>query len=54
MENLQRQLHEKYLEGMKRCLLGRLPSIGTYKDAWRSGILTREEAGIFPVAVLRE
>lgn len=43
MENLQKRLHEKYLEGMKRCLLEVLPGIGTYKGAWTSGRITREE-----------
>ena len=43
MENLQKKLHETYLEGMKRCLLEVLPSIGTYKGAWQSGRITREE-----------
>ena len=43
MENLQKRLYEKYLEGMKRCLLEVLPSIGTHKGAWRSGRITREE-----------
>lgn len=43
MENLQKRLYEKYLDGMKRCLLEVLPSIGTYKGAWQSDIITREE-----------
>lgn len=43
MENLQKRLYEKYLEGMKRCLLEVLPGIGTYKGAWTSGRITREE-----------
>ena len=41
---LQGRHYLKYLEGMKRCLLERLPSIGTCKGAWMSGTITREEA----------
>jgi hypothetical protein len=43
MENLQGRLYQTYLEGIKRCLLTRLPSIGTRKTAWTSGQITREE-----------
>ncbi len=43
MENLQGRLYEKYLEGMKLCLLMRLPSIGYRKGAWMSGTIKREE-----------
>lgn len=43
MENLQGRLCQKYLEGMKTCLLDRLPSIGTYAGAWTSGRIKREE-----------
>lgn len=43
MENLQRRLFEKYLEGMKIALLNRLPGIGTYQGAWMSGRIKREE-----------
>lgn len=43
LSGLQSRHHMKYLEGMKRCLLERLPSIGTYKGAWTSGRITREE-----------
>lgn len=42
MENLQGRLHQKYLDGMKTCLLNRLPSIGTYCGAWTSGKIGRE------------
>lgn len=41
MENLQKRLYEKYLEGMRRCLLDILPSIGTYKGPWTSDRITR-------------
>lgn len=44
MKNLQKIHYQGYLEGLKKVLLGRLPSIGTYKGAWTSGVLTREEA----------
>ncbi len=43
MENLQQALFEKYLDGMKKCLLDRLPRIGTYKGAWTCGELRRED-----------
>lgn len=43
MENLQGRFYQKYLDGLKTCLLARLPSIGTYGGAWTSGRLTREE-----------
>lgn len=43
MENLQKRLYEKYLEGMKRALLMRLPSIGTRCGPWMSGTIKREE-----------
>jgi len=44
MENLQRRLHEKYLEGMKKALLMRVPSICPYGGAWTHGKpITSEE-----------
>lgn len=43
MENLQGLVYEKYLSGMKKCLLNRLPSIGIYKGAWTSGTLRKED-----------
>ena len=43
MENLQTRLYQKYLDGMKKALLNRLPSIGTYSGAWTSGRIKREE-----------
>lgn len=43
MENLQKRLYEKYLDGMKRCLLERLPSVGIYSGAWTSKVLRRED-----------
>lgn len=49
MENLQGRLYQKYLEGMKLCLLARLPSIGVYAGAWTSGTLKRED--VFPKEV---
>lgn len=43
MENLQKRLYKKYLDGMKKALLNRLPGIGTYTGAWTSGRIKREE-----------
>ena len=43
MENLQGIVHQKYLAGMKKCLLNRLPSIGTYSGAWTSGTVRQED-----------
>ena len=43
LSGLQGRHYLKYLDGMKRCLLERLPSIGTYAGAWMSGTITREE-----------
>lgn len=43
MENLQKRLYEKYLEGMKKALLMRLPSIRTRCGPWMSGTIKREE-----------
>lgn len=43
MENLQKRLYQKYLDGMKKALLNRLPGIGTYSGAWTSGRIKREE-----------
>ena len=40
MENLQKRLYQKYLDGMKTALLNRLPGIGTYAGAWTSGRIT--------------
>lgn len=45
MANLQKRLYEKYLEGMKKALLTRVPSIYSYGGAWTPGKrITREEA----------
>ena len=43
LSGLQGRHYLKYLDGMKRCLLDRLPSIGTYAGAWTSGTINREE-----------
>lgn len=40
---LQGQHFERYLDGMKRALLERVPRIGLYAGAWTSGSLTKEE-----------
>lgn len=37
MENLQKRLYEKYLEGVKKALLMRVPSIYPYGGAWTCG-----------------
>ena len=43
LSGLQGRHYQKYLDGIKRCLLEVLPSIGTYGGAWTSGRITREE-----------
>lgn len=43
LEGLQKRHYLRYLEGMKTCLLARLPSIGVYTGAWTSGTINREE-----------
>ena len=43
MENLQKQLYQKYLDGMKKALLNRLPGVGIRTGAWTSGRIKREE-----------
>ena len=40
---LQGRHFERYLDGIKRALLERVPSIGLYAGAWTSGFLTKEE-----------
>ena len=40
---LQARHYQKYLEGMKRCLLEHLPSIGIRTGAWTSDVIKREE-----------
>ena len=42
-DGLQARHYQSYLDGIEKCLLDRLPSIGTYKSAWTSGTLTRAE-----------
>ena len=41
MRGLQKQHYQRYLNGMKKALLERLPSIGTYTGPWTSGRITR-------------
>lgn len=41
---LQSRHYRRYLEGMKTCLLERLPSIGTYSGPWTSGKIVKEKA----------
>lgn len=43
MSPFQKRLSPKYLRGIAKCLLNRLPSIGTYTGAWTSGKMTRED-----------
>ncbi len=43
LSGLQGRHYMKYLDGIKRCLLEFLPSIGTYGGPWTSGRITREE-----------
>lgn len=43
LSGLQGRHYQKYLDGIKRCLLEVLPGIGTYGGAWTSGRITREE-----------
>lgn len=40
---LQKRHFERYLDGIKKCLLDRLPSIGTRTGAWTSGTIRRED-----------
>lgn len=41
--NLQKRHYKRYLEGIRDALLEQFESIGTYKGAWTSGTITREE-----------
>ena len=43
LSGLQGRHYQKYLDGIKRCLLEVLPGIGTYGGPWTSGRITREE-----------
>ena len=40
---LQKRHYQRYLDGMKKALLERLPSIGCYGGAWTSGTIKRED-----------
>lgn len=40
---LQSRHYQRYLDGMKRALLNRLPSIGIYTGPWTSGRITKED-----------
>lgn len=42
IENLQKGLYDKYLEGMKQCLFNQFDEIGTYGGAWTSGWIKKE------------
>jgi len=43
LSGLQGRHYLKYLDGIKRCLLELLPSIGTYGGPWTSGRITKED-----------
>lgn len=43
LKGLQKRHYEKYLEGIKKALLKRLPSIATRNGAWCSGVIRRED-----------
>lgn len=40
---LQHRHYQRYLDGIKRCLLNRLPSIGTRNCPWESGTIKKED-----------
>lgn len=42
LEGLQKRHFERYLDGIKCCLLEQLASIGTYRSAWTSGTIRGE------------
>ena len=42
LEGLQAKHFQRYLDGMKLCLLERLPSIGTRTGPWTSGVIRRD------------
>lgn len=44
LSGLQSRYFKKYIEGVKMCLLERLPSIGIRTGAWTSGSIKRGEA----------
>ena len=43
LNGLQKRHYQSYLDGIKKCLLNRLPSIGCYAGAWISGVIKRED-----------
>ena len=42
IDGLQGRHYQRYLEGMKECLLNRLDELGTYAGAWTSGTVRKE------------
>lgn len=40
---LQHRHYQRYLDGIKQCLLNRLPSIGTRSGPWMSGTIKKED-----------
>lgn len=43
LSGLQKRHYQKYLDGIRDSLLETLPSIGIYKGAWTSGVLTKKD-----------
>lgn len=43
LSGLQKRRYQKYLDGIRDSLLEALPSIGVYKGAWTSGVLTKKD-----------
>ena len=43
VSGLQKRHYQKYLDGIRDSLLKVLPSIGVYKGAWTSGVLTNKD-----------
>lgn len=46
LNGLQKRHYQSYLDGIKKCLLNRLPSIGCYAGAWTSGVIKREDIAV--------
>lgn len=44
LEGLQKQHYKRYLDGMAKALLDRLPDIGGYSGAWTSKRITKEDS----------
>lgn len=46
LEGLQKQHYQRYLDGMAKALLDRLPEIGGYSGAWTHKTITKEDMAI--------